>query len=468
MLARWIRTLLGRAPTHQPPRGRTRFDGFEVRIGADEFRRIRTHVEDFRNGEQGGFIICGHSRVEDRHVLLAREWIPVPDEEKIHGGRYGLEWTAAYSATILARADALRGCAVLIHSHGNCSRPVLSGHDVDTARRLLSGFSRLLNQPCGSVVLGNCAAAGAFFQQGKEIGILSFLRIVGNPIELWLQVSGPRPTVRRRRLDRQNRAIGPLADARLASASVAVIGLCGGGSHVCQQLAHQGFGRIVPIDDELVEDVNLGRMVGATPSDVGRVPKTEVMRRLMDTIDPDILVEDVCARFPDPLATAALKTVDVVVSCVDSFLVREQINSFCRRHHLPLVDIGMNIRTREERLESADGQMVVILPDSACLRCTPLLSDAVLERERQERPPGYDRNPDALGDPQVVSMNGVLASEACNSVLDLVTGYANGVRGAGWWGYDGLLGELVRYDLPARNRTCPACAEQGHGDPPFD
>lgn len=125
----------------------------------------------------------------------------------------------------------------------------------------------------------------------------------------------------------------------------------------------------------------------------------------------------------------------------------------------------MNITTKDERLERAAGQMVVVLPESACLRCTPLLSDAVLERERQERPPGYDLNPHALGAPQVVSMNGVLASEACNSALDLLTGYARGARGAGWWGYDGRSGEVTKYELPSRRPRCAACAEQGHGDP---
>lgn len=465
-VTRWVRALVGRPPVDDATLGtRTRLSGFEVRISSGEFRRVRGDVEDSRDGEQGGFIICGYSRVEDRDVLLAREWIPVPDGEKVRRGRYGLEWTASFSARILARADALQGAVVLVHSHGNSSRPRLSGDDIDTAHRLLSGFSRLLLRPCGSVVLGDRAAAGIFFRQGSEAGVLSLLRVIGAPIEVWFPAPNPPSNRTRRRMDRQTRAIGSVADARLAAASVAVIGLCGGGSHACQQLAHQGFGRIVPIDDELVEDVNLGRMVGATPADVDRVRKTEVMRRLINAIDPEIRVEAVCARFPEASTVAALKSVGLVISCVDSFLVREQINTFCRRHHLPLIDIGMNIRTHAERLESANGQVIVVLPDSECLRCTPLLSDAVLERERRERPPGYDRNPYAAGDPQVVSMNGVLASEACNHALDLITGYSNGARGAGWWGYDGRLGEVTRYHLRGRNRTCPSCAEQGHGDP---
>ena len=116
----------------------------------------------------------------------------------------------------------------------------------------------------------------------------------------------------------------------------------------------------------------------------------------------------------------ALKTADEIVSCVDSFAVRAQLAEFGRRHLVPMIDIGMGIETVAGTLRAADGQMIVTVPSSACARCTPLLSDAVLARERAERPPGYDLNLDA-GDPQVVSINGTLAAEACNSVLDLLT-----------------------------------------------
>jgi hypothetical protein len=82
------------------------------------------------------------------------------------------------------------------------------------------------------------------------------------------------------------------------------------------------------------------------------------------------------------------------------------------------------------------------VPGHACLRCF-FLTDSLLAREKRERPSGYDENPDAAGDPRVVSMNGVLASEACNCVLDLVTSYSNGRRGARQRQYEGRTGELV-------------------------
>lgn len=439
----------------------------ELRVGAVLFQEVRRHVEDFSEGEQAGFLICGSASQAKGSMLLAREWIPIPPDEVRHDERgYMLSWSASFNASVLDCADELRGSAVLVHSHGDSVRPRLSGPDLRNAEDLFPAFSRLLSgRPCGSIVLGDAAASGVFWSDGGIIATLDTLHVAGVPLEKWR----PDPqclTGTRRRLDRQNRAIGGTSDAQLAVATVAVIGLSGGGSHVCQQLAHQGVGHITGIDDQLVEEVQLGRMVGARQEDVGLVFKTSAMKRLVESIDREIVFDEIRERFPATASREALLGVDVVIACVDSFSAREQINAFCRRHHLPLIDIGMNIKTEKAgRLVSANGQVIVIIPNSPCLRCSPLLSDAVIERERRERPPGYDLNPDALGDPQVVSMNGVLASEAVNCALDLVTGYSNGARGAAWWLYDGRSGSLQRCEHSSRRPSCPACAEQGLGDP---
>jgi molybdopterin/thiamine biosynthesis adenylyltransferase len=450
--------------------GSTAPPNIELRIGDELFGEIRQHVEDWSDGEQGAFILCGHAKAGGTDVLLARAWERVPAMPGTPGGRveHGLEWSAQFSASILAKADRASAALVLVHSHGASSSPVLSATDVATARKLFPGFSRVLKgKPSGSVVLGAHAAAGPFWQDGRPCGELSRLRVVGAPIQLWTPAaaSGKRPPAKSRHA-RMILATGPESEAKLAAASVAVIGLCGGGSHVVQQLAHVGVGRLVLVDHDRVEDVNLGRMVGSRPSDAAkRIFKTQVMARMVRAIDPAVVVEPVRHAFPEPATLEALKSADLVVSCVDSFLVREQINAFCRRHHLPLIDIGLGIRTEGERLVTASGQLVVVTPSSACLRCGPLLSDHVLERERREHPPGYDENPDAPGEAQVISMNGTLASEATNTVLDLITGYSGGKRGAGWWLYNARVGEVTRCQPAPRRPDCPACAEQGLGDP---
>jgi molybdopterin/thiamine biosynthesis adenylyltransferase len=435
----------------------------DVRIEADLLAVVRERVEDFTRGEEAGFLVCAVSELPGRFVLLAREWLPIPESEierNVQGSV--LSWSAKFNGEALQRAFDLNGTLVLVHSHGR-AHPHFSSDDRRKEPPVFAPASRMLDPfPTGSMLLGAGDAVGSFWRAGERNVRFRRLVVLGETISVWR--SEPLAPRARKRLARLAPVIGPEGDAKLADVRVAVIGISGGGSHVVQQLAHQGVGALIPDDDELVDETNLGRVVGATHVDVDRTRKTDLAERVAKAIDPDISVVKVNERFPSPAAIEALKSADVIVSCVDTFRAREAINLFCRRYLIPLVDIGMTIETRGERLVRADGQVIVSIPGYPCMRCW-FLTDAVLAREEREHPAGYDRNPDAPGDPQVVSMNGTLASEACNCVLDLVTGYSGGERGARWWLYDGRSGQLERHETPSHRPDCPACAEQRLGDP---
>lgn len=436
----------------------------DVRIEDDLFRSVRAHVEDTRRGEEVGFLVCSVSAMPGRYVLLAREWLPVPEgeiERYAHGSV--VSWSAKFNGEAVQRALDLNATLVLVHSHGH-PRPRFSPDDQRKEPPLFGGASRVLAPfPTGSVILGAGDAIGSFWLAGEPGIALRRLVILGDTIETWRAT--PLAPRARKRLSRLAPVIGAEGDAKLAEARVAIIGVSGGGSHVVQQSAHQGVGTILPEDDDIIDETNLGRVVGATHLDIDRTRKTDLAERIATGIDPDIKVIKIDAHFPSPEAIAALKTVDVIVSCVDTFRSREDINLFCRRYMIPLVDIGMTIETRGERLTLAHGQVIVTMPGRPCMRCW-FVTDPVLAREQRERPAGYNRDPNAPGDPQVVSMNGTLASEACNCVLDLITGYSGGERGGGWfWRYDGRSGQLDRVDLPSHRPNCPACAEQRLGDP---
>jgi molybdopterin/thiamine biosynthesis adenylyltransferase len=435
----------------------------EVRIEATLLDGVREHVEDFSRGEEAGYLICSVSALPGQYRLLAREWLPVP-EWAIERNAYGsvLSWSAKFNGEALQRAFDLNATPVLVHSHGT-TRPRFSQNDTAKERSMFAPASRMLDPfPTGSLLLGEGHAIGSFWQSGRNDVAFRRLVILDSTIDAW-HPGELRPR-RRTRLARLAPVIGPKGDATLAEARVAVVGISGGGSHVVQQLAHSGIGTIIPIDDDTIDETNLGRVVGATYHDIGKTLKTDLAERAANAIDPEIVVDKEEGRFPSAKTIAALKSADVIVSCVDTFRAREAINLFSRRYMIPLVDIGMTIKSRGERLARADGQLIVSIPGQPCLRCW-FLTDAVLEREQRERPAGYDRNPEAVGDPQVVSMNGVLASEACNCVLDLLTGYSGGERGPRWWLYEGRSGQLEQFDLPPRRRDCPACAEQRLGDP---
>jgi molybdopterin/thiamine biosynthesis adenylyltransferase len=439
----------------------------DIRITVDLFGRVRAHVEDFTHGEEAGFLICGVNRLDDMDVLLAREWIPVP-EDALQRNSFGsvLSWSAQFNSSVIEQALAMGAAPVLVHSHG-ATRPTFSDDDRVNERMLFGAVSRLVSPaPTGTLLLGDGAADGSFWLGGQNCLTLRRLVILGDTIKIWDAVRAqPRRTVPRARLTRQSAAIGPKSDALLADARVAVVGISGGGSHVVQQLIHQGVGTLIPLDDQLVDLSNLGRVVGSTEADVGTTPKTQLARRTANAVDPSISIIEIRERFPSAAAIRAMRSADIIVACVDTFQARESINAFSRRYLIPLLDIGIAIRSYGEQLAIADGQLIASLPGHSCLRCW-FITDSMLAKERRERPPGYDRNTDASGDPQVVSMNGTLASEACNCVLDLITTYSAGRRGPKVWQYDGRTGTLTPASVPTPRPDCPACAQEGFGDPP--
>lgn len=463
----WWRIVPWRKPRRPVAPGGPSARLVDVRITRSLFEDVRSHVENFTRGEEAGFLISSLSHLDERDVLLANEWHPIPDSAIARNANGSvLSWSSEFNSEVLQRAVDLGSTAILVHSHG-CPKPTFSEDDCRNERALFATFSRILDPlPTGTLLLGRGDACGSFWASGEHGGLV-FRRIVvvDAPLEIWHSSDDQAASSgARARLARQTLAIGPKSDAKLRDAAVAVVGVSGGGSHVVQQLAHQGVGTLIPIDDQVLDETNLGRHVGATAADVDHTLKVDIAKRVIKGIDESIEVRAIAERFPSRQTIAALKEADVVVACLDRFDAREDVNAFCRRYLIPLVDVGMTIRSTGEKLARADGQVIVSVPGHTCLRCF-FLTDVLLARENRERPPGYDENPDAPGDPQVVSMNGVLASEACNSVLDLITGYSNGRRGAHQWQYEGRTGELLPGDLPSRREGCPACAEEGQGDP---
>jgi molybdopterin/thiamine biosynthesis adenylyltransferase len=441
----------------------------DVRITAALLDRVRAHVEDVTHGEEAGFLLCSVSRLDHLDVLLVRDWVPVPETALVRNTAGSvLSWSAQFNSSVLERAIAMGASPVLVHSHG-VPHPAFSGDDRVNERRLFGAVSRLMSPaPAGTLLLGDGTAAGSFWLAGHNDLGFRRLVILGDTIEIWpsaaRQASHTRPRPRAR-LARQSAAIGPRSDALLASAQVAVVGISGGGSHVVQQLIYQGIGTLIAVDDQLIDSTNLGRVVAAIEADIDTTPKTRLALRTAAAVDPSIIVTEIGDRFPSAAAISAMRCADVIVACVDTFQAREAINAFCRRYMIPLLDIGIAIRSAGERLATADGQLIASLPGKPCLRCW-FITDSILAAERRDHPPGYDRNPNAPAGPQVVSMNGTLASEACNSALDLITGYSGGRRGARIWQYDCRVGTLTAVDVPSARPDCPACAEEGFGDPP--
>jgi hypothetical protein len=204
--------------------------------------------------------------------------------------------------------------------------------------------------------------------------------------------------------------LGDDSDAVLAATTVAVIGASGGGSHVGQQLAHVGIGTTHLFDPDFAEEHHRHRLIGISTAAVRRKwNKVDVVRRLMQRVHPEGTVIPHAQRWQD--RCDVLQSCDLVVSCVDGYLAREELERYLRRFKVPLIDIGMDV-TKVDGGFSIRGQVILSRPGHPCMRCFGFIRDELLAEEAQ-------RYGDAGERAQVVWPNGALASTAVGLAVAL-------------------------------------------------
>lgn len=229
--------------------------------------------------------------------------------------------------------------------------------------------------------------------------------------------------------------LGAHSQAGIERAIVGVVGLGGGGGHIVQQLANVGFMNYRLFDGDVADESNLNRLVTATEDDVAAgTLKVELARRRIHSIRRAANVETFPCRWqerPEPL-----RGCDIVFGCVDGFAERRELEVACRRHLIPLVDIGMDVHIVGDEPPRMGGQVILSVPGAPCMTCLGFLNEANLAREAGH----YG---DAGPRPQVVWPNGALASTAVGVAVDLLTDWTRSPRGAVYLMYDGNAGTIT-------------------------
>jgi len=256
--------------------------------------------------------------------------------------------------------------------------------------------------------------------------------------------------------------LGPNSDQIIQTATVGVVGLGGGGSHIVQQLAHIGFQNYVIYDHEVIEDSNLNRLIGGTVVDVEKKQqKIQIAIRVIKGLQLAANIKAVPARWQDdPLP---LRTCDIVFGCVDGFAERRELEITTRRYLIPLIDIGMDVQPSVEgQPPRIGGQVILSMPGDLCMTCLGFLNEKTLAKEAAR----YG----AVGNkPQVVWPNGVLASTAVGIAVDLLTDWTRSLRRSVYLSYDGnshMMQPHIRLQF-LNGETCTHFPLGNVGDPVF-
>jgi hypothetical protein len=259
--------------------------------------------------------------------------------------------------------------------------------------------------------------------------------------------------------DHQSRQsfLGERSEKFLRATTAGIIGLSGGGSHVCQQLAHIGVGNYVIVDPQVIEDTNLNRLVGGTARDVeAGTTKADIAKRLIRGVRPDAHIE----AYEDDWRNVAdsLRNCDVVFGCIDSYKDRDELERQVRRYLTPYIDIGMDVGKAGSAYHIS-GQAALSIPGGVCLWCMGILREQLLAEEAAEYGNAGVRQ-------QVVWPNGVLASSAVGLFMSLILPWAPKLMPV-LLEYDGNRGTMVpSLKLEYMPRTCGHFAgDTDLGDP---
>jgi hypothetical protein len=255
---------------------------------------------------------------------------------------------------------------------------------------------------------------------------------------------------------------GKAGQAELANARVAVIGLGGIGSLVCEYLARLGVGEILAVDPDHLETTNLSRVVGATRADAeyGR-PKVEIAARhsaeASDTkilpIAADVAMESVAHR---------LRDCDYLFLAADSMRARLVFNALIHQYLVPGVQLGAKVRT------APDGTLLDVMsavrpvrPGEGCLWCNQLIDphqlaiEAKSDAERQAQAYGV-----AEPNPSVITLNGVAAAHAVNDFLFHFLDLTQAIAPLSYRHFHFLDG-TVKQVLPRKDEGCHECGRAG-------
>ena len=165
------------------------------------------------------------------------------------------------------------------------------------------------------------------------------------------------------KFSRTEMLIGNEGMEKLKNAKVAVFGLGGVGSFVCEGLARSGIGNFVLVDYDKVDKSNINRQLIATEKTIDRY-KVDVMKERILEINPDANVE-VYREFYMADSKTGIITEDLsyAVDCVDTIMAKIAVICSCDAIGVPAISsMGTGNKLDPSMFEVADIYETSICP----------------------------------------------------------------------------------------------------------
>ena len=237
--------------------------------------------------------------------------------------------------------------------------------------------------------------------------------------------------------------IGAAGQARLADATVAILGCGALGTVAADGLARAGIGRLILVDRDLIETTNLQRQTLYDEADArDSRPKAVAAAERLARVNSDIKIEPRPVDVDADNVLALVEEADLTVDGTDNAATRYLLNDAAVKLGKPWI-YGAAV--------SVEGRAMAVIPEKTpCLRC--VFPDPP--------PPGELETCDTAG--ILAAASGVVGNlQAALALRTIVSGDPPMALQA----FDVWNGEFRTIDLSsAKTADCPCC---GHGEFPF-
>ncbi|TZG31265.1 ThiF family adenylyltransferase [Agrobacterium sp. B1(2019)] len=405
-------------------------------MSADQHKDLQDFLFPGDGLEAAALLLCGGTAQEGRYRLSVREVIGLDLEKCVrHADR--ISWPTDLLVPHLDHAEEMGLSVFKVHCHPG-GFPDFSDVDDDGDRELLPVVRSWVETPVphGSIVmLPNGRLFGRYILEHDEMRPLDLISIAGPDIRLFparLSV-GDQPFARS-----QDQAFGNGTTALLSTLRAGVVGVSGTGSPLLEQLIRLGFGEIVIIDPDIIEDRNLNRILGSSTADakIGRLKVDVAEAAAISTGLPTKIIK-IASTLMSPSAINALSVCDVIFGCTDTHTARFAMNLVSTYHTISYFDIGVMLDTTDDgdggrRVSDILGTVHYIVPGRSSLISRDVISlqtvaaeglaasdpEAAAQQVRDKYLRGL-----AVNRPAVISINMFAAALAANDFLARIHPY---------------------------------------------
>lgn len=456
---------------------------FEIRLSANDVRRLETALTVDPERESAAFILAGESRVRSTVRLLARRVVEVPECEYRVRTRHHIDLSprAVNGLVALCEASGLR--AILCHSHPD--DVPYSPSDDHGERRVAETLQAFFpGQLMGSLLLRPIGFEGRVWLPNGVAHPVSAITAVGRSIRQLRTVGNADSALRVASAqihDRQIRAFGQAGQALVEATKVGIVGVGGSGSPLAEQFVRLGVRDLLLIDrDEIVEPSNLSRVYGTRFTDihpswwrrlpgVRSKPKVVVVGDHLREINPRAHIQAVKGDVTNAEVARNLLDRDVIFACTDEHWGRAVVNQIAYQFLIPVVNLGVAMDGSDGAIKGATGAVQVLRPGLGCLWCGNYLNSDRIRAEslpadarRELEAEGYLRGlPEAA--PSVVTITTAVAGLAGTIFLQLVTDFMQEAGEISRINYFPLEGLAARGRVPVKT-PCLCSKVKARGD----